>query len=274
MSGNKNIPTLHLPFFRTKQGGLDDSQGSYTFQDQEPQQQFKEPLLASNKPQEDELRPCLDPKKEDTHKNSLCIGAVFMLMAALCSSGMKFLVKSVYTQTSLNSFELGYWRGLVGLLINVLYVYCHGIHIFSIPRSSVKFLMLRGFVGFLGLGCAFTALRFLSISSATVVFFTNPFFTSVLAAFVLKESFKIYDFFALLAGLAGVFLLFRPSFVPTPGYDSRERALGVGLGLLGALCAGLAYTASRRVLSKTHFTIPSLLFCSFSAMFMPLLSTA
>ena len=204
-----------------------------------------------------------------------------MMLASLCSTGMKFLVKYLYVTSIMNSFEVAYWRAFVALLINIMYVYCHGINLFNIPRSNIKYLLIRGFTGFVGLACAFTALRLLTISQATVIFFTNPFFTSFLAYLILKERLALCDVLAMICGLAGIFFMFRPTIVfgiqdpqnPLTSWNNSDYSyVGIALGLFGAFCAGIAYTSSRKVLSKTHFTIPSVLFSIFSTILMPLLS--
>lgn len=207
-----------------------------------------------------------------------------MLFASICSTGMKFLVKYLYVKTIMNSFEVAYWRAFIALLINIMYVYCHGINLFNIPRNNIRYLLIRGFTGFVGLACAFTALRLLTISQATVIFFTNPFFTSFLAFLILKERLVLCDILAMICGITGIFFMFRPSFVfgqaetdplisRTLFHNGDYEYLGIGLGLLGAFCAGIAYTSSRKVLSKTHFTIPSVLFSVFSTILMPVLSS-
>ena len=156
--------------------------------------------------------------------------------------------------------------------------------LFNIPRNNIRYLLIRGFTGFVGLACAFTALRLLTISQATVIFFTNPFFTSFLAFLILKERLVLCDILAMICGITGIFFMFRPSFVfgqaetdplisRTLFHNGDYEYLGIGLGLLGAFCAGIAYTSSRKVLSKTHFTIPSVFFSVFSTILMPVLSS-
>lgn len=239
---------------------------------------LSEPLLQKS-PNDEDLRP-----SKRLPKNNFCLGSLLMLFASICSTAMKFLVKYLYVETVMNSFEVGYWRAFIALLINIMYIYCHGINFFSIPRNNVKYLLVRGFTGFVGLACAFTALRLLTISQATVIFFTNPFFTTFLAFVILKERLVLCDVLAMICGLIGIFFMFSPSFIfgsykidpllsKSLFHNGEYQYLGIGLGLLGAFCAGIAYTSSRKVLSKTHFTIPSVLFSVFSTILMPVLSS-
>ena len=73
--------------------------------------------------------------------------------------------------------------------------------------------MIRGFAGFIGLCCAFTALRLLTLSQATILFFTNPFFTTIFAYFLLKERLKFYDILVCICGIIGVILMANPQSV-------------------------------------------------------------
>ena len=133
-----------------------------------------------------------------------------MLLASLSSSIMKFLVKYLYVNTNINSFEIGYWRSLISIILNLIYLSIVGVNLLSIKKSEVKYLMIRGFVGFLGLGCAFTALRLLTLSEATILFFTNPIFTTIFAFLILKERLKWYDAIICLSGFVGVVFMANP----------------------------------------------------------------
>ncbi|CEH19189.1 Permease of the drug/metabolite transporter (DMT) superfamily [Ceraceosorus bombacis] len=86
-------------------------------------------------------------------------------------------------------------------------------HPFLGPPEVRWLLLLRGAVGFVGLGSFYYSLQYLSLSDATVITFLSPFATSWLAWAVLGESFSTRQTLAGMASLAGVVLIARPSFL-------------------------------------------------------------
>lgn len=108
-------------------------------------------------------------------------------------------------------------------------------------------LALRGLLGFLALGCFYYAVVHLPLADATVIQYTNPAFTAVIAALVLGESFRRRDGLLMLGSLAGVLLVARPSFLFPGGAGSGLPALGVGVALAGAVFSASAYVTVRRL---------------------------
>ena len=104
-------------------------------------------------------------------------------------------------------------------------------------------LLLRGLSGFAALSCFFYAVALLPLAVATVIQFTNPIFTAILAAVWLKEDWDSRLKLATLLGLSGVVIIARP-WQPDPS--------GVGSGplilaLAGAILASIAYVSIRKL---------------------------
>ena len=116
-------------------------------------------------------------------------------------------------------------------------------------------LMFRGFSGSIGLAMFYFALTALPLADATVIFFTGPPMTSLLAWVVLGESLDYVDVISAAACLLGVVLVARPEFLfgphelsPSVGdVQSGLRTWGVFAALTGAFISAVAYTTVRKI---------------------------
>ena len=75
----------------------------------------------------------------------------------------------------------------------------------------MKLLWLQGFFGFATLSCFFFALTKLPLADATVIHYTNPMFTALIAAAVLGEKLRASELLEALASLSGVAIIAQPS---------------------------------------------------------------
>ena len=79
--------------------------------------------------------------------------------------------------------------------------------------KHLPFLCLRGVAGTLALCCQFYAFQHMPLADATVIVFSSPVFTGVLAHFLLGESWGLFDAVATLFCFTGVVLIARPTFL-------------------------------------------------------------
>jgi drug/metabolite transporter (DMT)-like permease len=108
-----------------------------------------------------------------------------------------------------------------------------------------RLLLLRGALGFAALSCSYYAVVHLPLAEATVIQYTNPIFTALLAALVLGEGLRLRESLLALLSLAGVLLVARP---PLLGGDGGSLPLfGVVVALAGALLSAGAYVLVRRL---------------------------
>ena len=121
----------------------------------------------------------------------------------------------------------------------------------SLWGTNVKLLWLQGFFGFATLSCFFFALTKLPLADATVIHYTNPVFTALIAAAVLGEKLRASELLGALASLGGVALIAQPSFA----LGESNAALNltyVGIALLGAICASSAQVLIRKLRETEH----------------------
>ena len=111
-------------------------------------------------------------------------------------------------------------------------------------------LVVRGLFGSLALTCFYFSLVHLPLADATVIQYTNPIFTAVLAAWVLGERMPARAVVFVATSLAGVLLVARPSFLG--GASTSIDPLHVAIALLGALSSASAYVMVRRLRGIDH----------------------
>ncbi len=114
-------------------------------------------------------------------------------------------------------------------------------------------LVIRGIFGFSALSCFYFSIVRLPLGDSNVIQYTNPAFTALLAAWVLRERLRLREVGAVLASLAGVVLVARPS-VLFGGAAALDPAV-VGIALLGALCSASAYVTVRRLEGESALVI-------------------
>lgn len=106
-------------------------------------------------------------------------------------------------------------------------------------------LLVRALLGFAGLTCFYFSVIELPLADATVIFFTNPVWTAVIAALVIGELMGPRELALVLLSLVGVVLVARPAFVF--GSGAALDLFAVAVGLAGAVFAAGAYVTVRRL---------------------------
>lgn len=111
-------------------------------------------------------------------------------------------------------------------------------------------LLLRGLFGYGALSCFLWSVVRLPLADTTVIHFTNPVFTALLAALFLGEVLRGGEVVLTLIALSGVVIIARPEFLF--GHASGLDPLAVGVALIGALFSACAYVTVRRLTRSNH----------------------
>jgi drug/metabolite transporter (DMT)-like permease len=172
------------------------------------------------------------------------MGALYMVGSAFFFSLMSLLVKTAGQR--IPSQEIVFARSVVGLLLSYWLVRRAGL---SPWGNNRRLLALRGLFGFLAMSCYFFALTRLPIAEATVIQFTSPLWTALLAVVVLSERAGRVLILSTISSLAGVVLVTKPA-VLFGSAASELDLLGVGVALLGAFISAAAFVTVRQA-SKT-----------------------
>ena len=176
-------------------------------------------------------------------------GLRYMVLAAFFFSLMSLLVKLAGQR--LPSAELVLARNVIALVLT------SGMlrHAAISPWGDRKgLLFFRGLAGFFGLLCFFYAIPRLPLADVTVLQYTNPALTAILAALFLRELMTHRDVLGLLLSLGGVLLVAQPTVLFGTTAASLDLT-AVGVALLGALFAAMAYTAVRKLRETEHHLV-------------------
>ncbi len=187
----------------------------------------------------------MPPTEAPPNASFLSTGLRFMVGAAFFFSLMSLFVKLVGQH--LPSQQIVLVRSAATLLYSYLAVRWVGV---SPWGQNKKLLFLRGLLGFGAVSCFFFALTVLPLADATVIHYTNPVFTALLAAFFLNETLGRAEWLGALLSLAGVALIAQPSFLF--GGGGTLSLAYVGIALLGALLSAGAYVVVRKLRATEH----------------------
>lgn len=176
-----------------------------------------------------------------TQRGKTPSGLHFMVGTAFCFSVMSLIVKLLGTR--LPTAEIVFFRCAVTLVIS--YAMLRAARI-PVRGKRPSLLVLRGLAGFAALFCFFFAVTRLPLADVTVIHFTNPVFTALLAAVVLKEPIGRRELVGLPLCLAGVVFVAQPAFLFGVGARSLD-ALAVSVALVAAVLSSVAYTTVRKL---------------------------
>lgn len=172
-------------------------------------------------------------------------GIRYMIIGAFFFSVMSMFVKMVGQRVP--SQEIVLVRGVSNVIMTYAMLRHAGIAIWG---SRPVVLVLRGLLGFAALSCFYYALVHLPLADATVLQYTNPVWTALLAGWLLGERIRPREIGLVLASLAGVVLIARPSFIF--GGDPRLDLVAVAVALIGAMFSASAYVTVRKLGRTEH----------------------
>ena len=169
----------------------------------------------------------------------------YMLLSALGFALMAACVKAV-GEYDIPVLEIVAARALVSLLLSYLDVKRKRISVWGTRRFL---LVCRGTLGAIALVGVYYSVTTISLADATILQYTYPAFTAVLALLFLGESIKRATALCLLLSFTGVIVMMRP-------WDMTLSAqaiplLSLGAAMLGALGSAGAYVLVRK-LSQTE----------------------
>lgn len=152
------------------------------------------------------------------------------LIGALNGAVAKFLSQSM------DPIEIVFYRNLIGVLI-VLYSFKK--FSVSIDTSKLHLLILRGVFGALAMVLFFYTIGTIPLGEAVVLNKTSPFFVTILAYYLMKETITLRIFFALIIGFIGIVFIMKPFGIEI----SIEHIFGV----LGGFFAACAYATIKKI---------------------------
>ena len=164
----------------------------------------------------------------------------YILLSALGFALMSTCVKAV-AGYGIPVLEIIAARASVSLLLSYLDVKRKGISSWGHNRLL---LVARGTVGTLALTCIYYAVTTLPLADATVIQYTHPAFTAVLALVFLGESVKPSTLICIFLSFVGLVIMVRPG---ASGVMFGLPSLSLISALAGAFGSAVAYVLVRRL---------------------------
>ena len=176
----------------------------------------------------------LNKYKSISKLKSIDKGVLFMLLSALISA-LNGAVAKILSET-MDPIEVVFYRNLLGVII-ILYS-LKKIPV-SFDISKLHLLFLRGFFGAVAMLLFFYTIATIPLGVAIILNKTSPFFVTILAYYLMKESINTHTIFALIIGFVGIVLIIKPFGIEI----SHEHILGI----LGGFLSAAAYTTIKKI---------------------------
>ena len=169
--------------------------------------------------------------------NNNILKGIFCIIIA----GFGFALMSLFVKLSgdLPSMQKGFFRNIIAVFISSIPLIKHW-KVINIPRNNTGWLVLisRSVFGTIGLVLNFYAISHISLADSSIIQKLSPFIIIILSYIFFKEEMTRFQVFSIIIAFIGIILIIKPS-----GNDIIS--MGALAALLGALCAGIAYTCVR-----------------------------
>ena len=136
-------------------------------------------------------------------------GILFILIGMALFSIQDALIKFIYEDSAL--YELYFGRTFVALILLIGYLKLSKQKI-NLTTHYPFLTILRVICFFFGFSFFYISLTYMSLAMANALFFSSPFFVSILATIVLKEKVGIRRWAAIFIGFIGVYIVLNPDF--------------------------------------------------------------
>lgn len=185
------------------------------------------------------------PEKISQLLNRLPASARFMLLSSLGFALMSACVKAV-GNTGLPLMEIVAARALISLVISYVDIRRKRLPLLGYNKP---FLALRGVFGTFGLMAVFYSVTTMPIAQATLLQYSHPAFTAVLALFFLKERIQLSTVFCIILSFIGVLVMTLPNLLTS--VTAQVSGLSLSAAIAGACFSACAYVVVRK-LSQTE----------------------
>lgn len=169
--------------------------------------------------------------------NNNILKGIFCIIIA----GFGFALMSLFVKLSgdLPSIQKGFFRNIIAVFISSIPLIKHW-KVINIPRNNIGWLVLisRSVFGTIGLVLNFYAISHISLADSSIIQKLSPFIIIILSYIFFKEEMTKFQVFAIIIAFIGITLIIKPS-------ANNIISMGALAALLGALCAGIAYTCVR-----------------------------
>nr|XP_013806580.1 PREDICTED: solute carrier family 35 member G1 [Apteryx mantelli mantelli] len=193
---------------------------------------------------------------QGTKKKASCpgLGLFYTVLAAFLFSVTSLFLKKI---EDVHAVEVSAFRCVfqMAFVLPGLIYYKTG---FLGPKGKRIYLFFRGFFGSSAMVLLYYAFQVMPLADATVLTFSSPVFTSLLAWIFLKEKYSIWDLLFTLFAITGVVLIARPPFLfgsNITGIEGNytDHLKGTIAAITSALSAALTFVILRKVGKSVHY---------------------
>ncbi|KAK7123078.1 hypothetical protein R3I94_020003 [Phoxinus phoxinus] len=195
-------------------------------------------------------------KTVEKEKKPACpgLGLLYSLLASVFFSAAALLVKKIEGMHAIQISAIRCFFQMLFVLPAMIYFKTG----FLGPRGMRIYLFLRGFLGSNAMILLYYAVLQMPLADATVIMFSNPVFTSLLAWIFLKERCTILDVVFTVFTLTGVILIARPPFLfggELSGIegDYTNHIKGTSAAFAGAVGAACTMVILRKIGKSVHY---------------------
>jgi len=171
------------------------------------------------------------------NNNNNILKGIFCIIIA----GFGFALMSLFVKLSgdLPSIQKGFFRNIIAVFISSIPLIKHW-KVINTPRNNTGWLVLisRSVFGTIGLVLNFYAISHISLADSSIIQKLSPFIIIILSYIFFKEEMTRFQVFSIIIAFIGITLIIKPS-------GNNIISMGALAALLGALCAGIAYTCVR-----------------------------
>ena len=169
------------------------------------------------------------------------LSARYMLLSSMGFALMSACVKALGA-SGIPVLEIVAARSLISVVISSLDIRRKRIPMLGHNRPL---LLLRGVFGTIGLMSVFYSLTTLPFAQATVLQYTYPTFTAILALFFLRERVQLATIICIALSFVGLLVVTAPNW--SHSLPAKVPWLSLAVALLGAFASGCAYVVVRKL---------------------------
>ncbi len=178
----------------------------------------------------------------------------------LITSAFFFALMGMFVRLSgdLPTFQKMFFRNFIAAIIASIILIKNKVSILPSKKENIIFLVMRTVFGALGVFCNFYAVDHLLLSDASILNKMSPFFAIIFSIFILKERPSLFQYSVVSIAFLGTVFVIKPTFLNASLLPSL-------IGLLGGMCAGLAYACVRKLTTNGENSAYVVFFFSFAS---------
>ena len=158
-------------------------------------------------------------------------------------SAFSFALMNLFVRLSgdLPVIEKAFFRNLIAFFIAIVILKRDGGKI-HVGRENYVSMAIRCIAGTIGIWCNFYAVGVIDLADASILNKLSPFFVLIFSWFILNEKFNLIQGGCIVTAFVGALFVIKPGFA-----SMSSNSLGLWIGALSGLTAGIAYTYVRKL---------------------------